>query len=82
MKHVTASEARKNWFKLLDEASSGESIVIDRNGKRLILRLDKRKTKAKIPDYRKIIQVPDADSADKWGWDWTERRGLTPITKR
>lgn len=82
VKHVTASEARKNWFKLLDEASNGESIVINRNGKSLVLRLEARKKTEKIPDYRKLIQVPDADNADKWGWKWTERRGLTPITKR
>lgn len=82
MKHVTASEARKNWFKLLDEASNGESISINRNGKNLILRLETRKKREKIPDYSKIIQTPDADNADKWGWKWTERRGLTPVTKR
>ena len=82
MKYVTASEARKNWFKLLDEASSGESIAIDRNGKRLVLRLEVRKRREKIPDYSKVIQVPDADNADKWGWKWTERRGVVPITKR
>ena len=60
MKHVTTSEARKNWFKLLDEAA---------------------KDKSKIPDYGKIIQIPDAENADKWGWKWSERRGLVPITK-
>ena len=82
MKHVTASEARKNWFKLLDEASNGESIAINRNGKKLVLQLEVRKRREKIPDYRKLIQIPDAENADKWGWKWTERRGLVPITKR
>ena len=82
MKYVTATEARKNWFKLLDEAANGESISISRNGKTLVLRLDGRKRKEKIPDYSKVIQVPDVENADKWGWEWTERRGLVPITKR
>jgi len=82
MKHVTASEARKHWFKLLDEAANGESIAIERNGKRLVLRSEEQKRKEKIPDYSRVIQVPDAENADKWGWKWTERRGLTPITKR
>ena len=82
MKHVTASEARKNWFKLLDEASNGESIAIMRNGKNLVLRLEGRKRRVKIPDYSKLIQVADPDSADKWGWKWTQRQGLVPITKR
>jgi len=48
MKHVTASEARKNWFKLLDEASNGESIAINRNGKSLVLRLETRKKRQNI----------------------------------
>jgi antitoxin (DNA-binding transcriptional repressor) of toxin-antitoxin stability system len=82
MKHVTASEARKNWFKLLDEASNGESIAINRNGKNLVLRLEVRKKREKIPDYSRIIQITGVDNADKWGWKWTERRGLTPVTKR
>ena len=66
MKHITASEARKNWFKLLDEASHAESIAINRNGKSLVLRLETRKKRQNIPNYKKIIQVPDADNADKW----------------
>ena len=43
MKHVTASEARKSWFKLLDEAARGEIIAIQRNDKKLILRLERRR---------------------------------------
>jgi antitoxin (DNA-binding transcriptional repressor) of toxin-antitoxin stability system len=30
MKQVTASEARKNWFRLLDEALDGEVIAVQR----------------------------------------------------
>ena len=82
MRHVTASEARQNWFKLLDEAAAGETIAIKRNGKNLMLRLETRKGRDKIPDYSKIIQIPDAENADKWGWKWTDRRGLVPVTKR
>lgn len=82
MKRVTASEARKNGFKLLDEASSGESIAIHRNGKNLVLKLETRNRLKKIPDYSKVIQIPDADNADKWGWKWTERRRLIPIIKK
>jgi hypothetical protein len=68
MKQVTATEARKNWFTLLDEAAKGEVIAIQRNDKKLILRLDK--TKRTIPDYRKSINFADADEADTWGWEW------------
>jgi hypothetical protein len=38
MKKVTASEARRQWFRLLDEAAQGEVIVVQRNGRRLVLR--------------------------------------------
>ena len=23
------------------------------------------------PDYREFLQVPDADEADRWSWEWT-----------
>ncbi|HEX9732593.1 MAG TPA: hypothetical protein VGG06_11475 [Thermoanaerobaculia bacterium] len=23
------------------------------------------------PDYREVLQVPDADEADRWSWEWT-----------
>jgi antitoxin (DNA-binding transcriptional repressor) of toxin-antitoxin stability system len=74
MKYVTASEARKNWFKLLDEAAKGEVIAIQRHDKRLVLRLDKKEES--IPDYERLISVPDADEADKWAWTWTPSKGL------
>jgi len=38
MKKVTASEARRQWFRLLDEAAQGEVIVLQRRGRRLVLR--------------------------------------------
>jgi hypothetical protein len=67
MKHVTASEARKNWFKLLDEAANGEVISIERNDKKLILKAQKRRTK--VPSYKGLIGGK-VDDADTWGWDW------------
>lgn len=34
---------------------------------------------AKIPDYRGLIDVPDAASADQWGWEWDgSPEGLRP----
>ena len=32
MKRVTASEARRNWFRLLDEIAGGEQVVITSEG--------------------------------------------------
>lgn len=80
MKHVTASDARKNWFKLLDEAAKGEVIAIQRNDKRLILRLEKQ-TKS-LPSYKRLIGGKDLDNADKWGWEWNKSGKLIPITRR
>jgi hypothetical protein len=79
VKRVTASDARKNWFRLLDEAVKGEVIAIERNGSRLILKLDKRKKS--IPDYKKWIRG-NWDNADKWGWKMTKAGRMIPIVKK
>jgi hypothetical protein len=71
MKRVTATEARKNWFRLLDEVVEGEVVLIEREGARLLLKMaDQGEPPSKIPDYQGLIRVPDADEADQWGWDW------------
>jgi antitoxin (DNA-binding transcriptional repressor) of toxin-antitoxin stability system len=71
MKRITASEARRNWFRLLDEVLEGEVVTIARKGKRIVIRRDSaRVARRKLPDYAAIIQVPDADLADSWTWDW------------
>jgi hypothetical protein len=80
MKHVSASDARKNWFKLLDEASNGEVIAIQRNHKQLILKLQKRKPA--VPSYKGLIDCPDADDADRWGWEWKGPGRLVPKMRR
>ncbi len=71
MKRVTASEARKNWFRLLDEVAQGEVVCVERNGKRIVLQADEEPAEAAaVPDYRALLEVPDAASADLWGWEW------------
>ena len=75
MKRVTASDARKNWFRLLDEAAAGEKIVIERRGRRIVLsreELEEKEERMEIPDYRVLIHVPNAEEADCWSWDWSE----------
>ena len=81
MRSVTASEARKNWFKLLDEVAAGEVVAIRRNGKRIILSAEKRKKRA-VPVYKTLIGGDDLDNADKWGWNWSPEKGLVPITRK
>lgn len=73
MKHVNASEARKHWFRLLDEALDGEVIVVQRKGARLVLRREeskKRKTGSETRQYKNLLRVPNADRADQWSWEW------------
>lgn len=80
MKNVTPSQARKNWFRLLDEAVAGEEIVIERNGHRLVLRKEEAPQTA-VPSYQGLIQAHRGDEADTWGWEWTPE-GLLPTEQR
>src|SRR5690606_37207876 len=72
MKRVTASEARRDWFRLLDEVAAGEVVVVERKGRRIVIQ---RETKARaadpsVPDYRAVLSVPAAELADTWTWEW------------
>ncbi|HKY10085.1 MAG TPA: hypothetical protein VJQ55_17685 [Candidatus Binatia bacterium] len=78
MKNVNASEARKHWFRLLDEALSGEVIVVQRKGRRLVLRREDAKDKksgSTARQYKKLLRVPNADRADQWSWEWPGPEG-------
>lgn len=75
MKVVTPSQARKNWFRLLDEAAAGEQILIERNGQRLVLRREEAAAR-EVPDYRGLIAATESARADAWSWDWSPD-GLT-----
>ena len=76
MKRVTASEARKNWFRLLDEVVQGEVVCIERGGRRIVL---KREPEASdtvaLPDYGELLRVRNADEAHQWRWSWSEEDG-------
>jgi antitoxin (DNA-binding transcriptional repressor) of toxin-antitoxin stability system len=86
MKRVTASQARKEWFRLLDEVTAGETVVIERNGRRVILRREPARTKETaraVPDYSRLLRVPHADRLDRWSWEWTgPGESLRPSTRR
>ena len=79
MKIVTASEARKHWFRLLDEALQGEVIAVERKGQRVVLQREghgaSRSAKA-AQEYKKLLKVPRADEADQWSWSWRHGRGV------
>ena len=79
MKIVKASEARKHWFQLLDEAIGGEVIAVERNGERVLLRREttaERRNPEPAPDYKKLLKVSSIDDADQWSWEWAPDNGL------
>ena len=81
MKEVTASEARRQWFRLLDEAAQGEVIVVQRKGRRLVLRredMGKARAASPAPKYRRLLRVPHVDQADRWSWEWKGKGALAP----
>jgi hypothetical protein len=81
MKRVTASDARKDWFRLLDEVAGGEKVVIERRGRRILLSCETvDEDTTTIPDYGTLIQAPDADQAEQWSWSWSEE-GVALIEK-
>jgi hypothetical protein len=76
MKRVTASEARKNWFRILDEVAQGAVVCIERGGRRIILRReDEKAAESSVTDYSDLLQVPGLEDADRWGWSWSEEDG-------
>lgn len=76
MKRVTASEARKNWFRLLDEVAQGAVVCIERGGRRIVLRReDAAEDVAEVPDYSAFLRVPGVNEADQWRWAWSDADG-------
>ena len=76
MKRVTASEARKNWFRLLDEVVQGSEVCIERGGRRIVLRCEPEEGQAaSLPDYSVLLRVPGVDEVDQWGWRWSDEDG-------
>ena len=82
MKRVTASDARKNWFRLLDEVAAGEVVCVERAGRRILITRDDAEPSADgIPDYSNLLAVPSPADADRWGWAWSEEGDLEPTER-
>jgi prevent-host-death family protein len=81
MKRVTASQARKQWFQLLDEVVEGEVVVIERKGRQVVISTKtETATSETLPDYRSLFERPeDADHMDQWRWEWDPDDGLRLI---
>lgn len=76
MKRVTAREARRNWFRLLDEVVQWAVVCIERRGRWIILRRESESgEEAGLPDYDNLRQVPDMDEAHRWGGVLVRGRG-------
>ena len=73
MKRVTPTQARRHWFRLLDEVADGEVVLIERKDRGIVLRREEGPYPAAAPsreDYRRLLAVPDLDRAETWGWEW------------
>lgn len=86
MKKITATEARKDWFRLLDEVAAGEVAIIERNGRRLRLARDEESLDSVgVPDYSALIRAQALDEADSWTWEWPGNadsgEGLLPVRR-
>jgi antitoxin (DNA-binding transcriptional repressor) of toxin-antitoxin stability system len=78
MKRITASQARKQWFQLLDEVVEGETVVIERKGRQVIISTKAETTPSEgHPDYSSLLQVPD--DLNEWRWEWDPDEGLRLI---
>jgi hypothetical protein len=76
MKRVTASDARKNWFRLLDEAAAGEVVVIERAGTRILIQRESASESGEdTPDYTHLLSAPSLAEADRWSWEWDPAGG-------
>lgn len=76
MRQVSATEARKNFFTLLDWAAGGETVIIKRKGDSLRLIREKPRKKKASFRYGRYFHT-STDKADSWLWDWDPQGGLT-----
>jgi hypothetical protein len=55
-------------------------MMIERNGRRIVLRREEEpQATDQLPDYATLIRpIADANRADDWSWEWTEKGELRP----
>ena len=84
MKRLTASEARRNWFRLLDEVAAGQVVLVERNGRRIVIRREQTRggPSRSSPDYSGLLRSRRADDADSWTWSWKASGGLRVTTRK
>jgi len=68
MKRVTASDARRNWFRILDEVADGAVVVIERKGRRILIqRSPEGSYDAPVPHYTDLVSAPSASRMPNGG---------------
>jgi antitoxin (DNA-binding transcriptional repressor) of toxin-antitoxin stability system len=82
VKRVTASQARREWFRLLDEVAAGEVIFLERKGRRIVIRRDPARSTIDIPDYSRLIRGRRVEEADRWSWTWSGEGRLSLKERR
>jgi antitoxin (DNA-binding transcriptional repressor) of toxin-antitoxin stability system len=76
VKRYTSSELRSRLAEMLDAAEGGEPVVIERRGRRFVLRAEPvRRPPRRL--QRPLIEILDPAVADgQWTWSWSSH-GLT-----
>jgi antitoxin (DNA-binding transcriptional repressor) of toxin-antitoxin stability system len=76
MGRVTATEARRNLFQLLDQALEGKAVIIERNGRSIVLKAHPARRvprKHSAAAYRKALGEDATrwiDEVESWTWEW------------
>ena len=69
VKSVTATQLRKDLFRLLDDVVAGEPVVVERKGRRVELSLAPLSTQEieeGRPDYSDLVAAAEVQDADLW----------------
>lgn len=78
MKSYTSTEARRQFFKILDRALSGEPVYVERNGIPIRLVPERKRPRPVRVNYKDSIHS-NLDNADQWSWDWSPQEGLKVV---
>lgn len=89
VRRTTATDARRGFFRLLDEVLAGETVVIERKGRSIVLRAENIRSKQSVrpAEYRRVLGKQGMGwikEIEGWTWGWegpgkplrlTERKG-------
>jgi len=72
MKRLTATELRRNLYRILDEvAERGETVRVDRRGRRISIRVEPEQGRlARLSHHKAIVGDPEDLVHLDWSRDW------------